>query len=149
MGDCMENRRTYSMKKTISIMIAIMMTLALCSCGDNSSSNKLKYSGSEYLGTWVLEGYEVDGQSFPMGEHEATQLTLNADGTFVDISEAYQEETEEQEAGYQEVTTKGTWEETETGFKTTDDIFTMEYTVDGDTATAEYESTTLIRKRSK
>lgn len=135
------------MKKIITISVAIILAFSLCACGESDSkSSAEKYSGSKYLGTWELTGYLADGQEFPLGEHDATKLTLNADGTFTDISEAA---VGENGSEWQEVTTEGTWEETENGFTTTDDIFTMEYTVDGDKATADYESTTLIRKKVK
>ena len=135
------------MRKAIAIFVAIIMSVSLCACGNAETETTAdKYSGSKYLGTWELTGYLTDGAEFPLGEHEATKLTLNADGTFVDLSEAAVGEDGDD---WHEVTTEGTWEETEDGFITKDDIFTMEYKVDGDTASADYESTTLIRKKVK
>lgn len=135
------------MKKLFTITIILIMALTMVACGEESTSTSTseKYANSEYLGTWELVGYKTDGQDFPLGDHEATKLTLNADGTFVDISEAAVGDEDSDE--WQEVTTEGTWEEIENGFKTTDDIFTLEYKVKGDEASAEYEATTLIRKR--
>lgn len=137
------------MKKTLTIALAIMMTLAFTACGNSETSASDKYEDSQYLGTWVLVGYQVEDRTIEVEEHGSTELTLNADGTFVDISEAVAENEETGEEEYQEVTTKGTWEETENGFTTTDDIFTLEYKVKGNKATADYETTTLVRKRSK
>lgn len=135
------------MKKLLSIIIATIVALTFVACGGNDNSSNDKYADSEYLGTWVLVGYQVDDRTIEIEEHGSTELTLNADGTFVDISEAAVEDEESGEEEYQQVTTKGTWEETENGFTTTDDIFTLEYKVKGDKAMADYESTTLVRER--
>lgn len=134
------------MKKFLTVTIIVIMSFTMVACGSSktSSSSGEKYADSEYLGTWELVGYKTDGADFPVGEHDVTTLTLNPDGTFVDVSEAAVGEDGDE---WQEVTTKGTWEETEIGFTTTDDIFTLEYKVKDNNATAEYGSTTLIREK--
>lgn len=113
-------------KKLAAVITVMLMLLSFASCGGTNMSD------SPYLGTWSAttaeySGIEISVDSVFGGEFS---LTLNDDGS-CNLIVGDEEES-------------GKWTETETGFNVEEEF---DFTVDGDTASMEYEGVNIHFER--
>ena len=67
------------MKKAIAAVLALMFVLALCACGNGSSSSGGS-EGSKFVGTWELESFKGDAST--EGADVKATMDINDDKTF-------------------------------------------------------------------
>lgn len=94
------------LKKIIIVACCVIMAslgILLTGCSDSNDSNSGKYADSPYVGTWMIDYFELEGKEYPYPGLLA--FTFNADGSssLEDVSE----------------TIEGKWEPTEDGVKFT------------------------------
>ena len=110
-------------------VIITSLGIVLTGCGNSNDGSGEKYADSPYVGTWMIDYFELEGKEYPYPGLFA--FTFNADGSssLEDVSE----------------TIEGEWEPTEDGVKFTDiedDIY-LTYEDGKLTMEAEHEKRTV------
>lgn len=117
------------MRKKITALTICLTMAGLCLVGCGGS----KYKDSAYLGTWKGSSAEASGVEIELGSlFEQIDLTLDQSGeaTLVIDKEEH----------------TGEWEETENGFSVDGEL---DFVVDGDAASLDYDGVTIVFAHEK